>query len=56
MHIKSTLLGGLSLIIMTAMICGVYRLCRREGPDYTTASGQPHYSVAISNSLFKETG
>ena len=47
-------LGGLSVIIFVAMTCGIYRLCRREGPDYRAANGHPHYSVAISNSLFKE--
>ena len=42
------------MIIFVAMTCGVYRLCRREPPDFSAANGQPNYSVAISNSLFKE--
>ena len=40
---------------MMIMMMMIFRLCRREAPDYAAASGQPHYSVAISNSLFKET-
>ena len=43
--------GGLSIIVIAAMTCGIHRLCRRERE---VLADQPTYSVAISNSLFKE--
>ena len=45
--------GGLSLFVIAAMSCGMHRLCRKEEER---DENQPTYSVAMSNSLFKEGG
>ena len=50
---KFNILGGLSLFAIAAMSCGMHRMCRKEEERN---ENQPSYSVAMSNSLFKEGG
>ena len=46
--------GVIALLVITAMGCGMQNLCRRrdsEDDDETSSLG---YSVAVSNSMFRE--
>ena len=44
----------IALLVITAMGCGMQNLCRRRDSDEDDETSSVGYSVAVSNSMFRE--
>ena len=46
--------GLIALLVLTAMGCGMQNLCRRRNSEEDEETSSLGYSVAVSNSMFRE--